>query len=245
MREARIGGVVFSFSGGDGFVVGPDGWSGWDGGVSIRRDETPRPNGHGVFDAPGYLGGRLVAISGHILGKTPADTVNLAARLTGLLADGSKARLVVDTGSEVTWADVRLADQTQVTVWGSDPRVADFMVQLFAPDPYRYGEVRSFPAGAAFHRGNTGAWPVIEVEGPSSGWTVTYGGNTVTVTQSLTSGQTHRYDTRTGRLTRNGALQAGAVSVAAFGAHPPGKALTYTRTAGTGTVTVHLTDTFA
>lgn len=220
-------------------------WSGIDEGVPVRREQTTRPGAHGAFNAPGYLDARVIGMSGHIIAPTPEQLLNMARRLTGLLADGSTGRLDL-LGEREVHLQVGLAAQTMVTVRGNDPRVADFQIQLWAPDPRMYGEVNQFTAGqVAFHRGNFPATPVIELTGAASGNTVNGpAGKAFTITQGRTAGQTHRIDLASGRVYLNGALQLGVVSRGDLWTVPPGlPGVTHTLT-GSGAMKVILPDTF-
>lgn len=216
--QASIGGVFFDEAPRDlgrAFVIEPQGLKGWLAGVAMRRDEVARPASHGAFDAQGFQSARVVSISGTILAESPTELESMIVQLTGLLSDGGTGRLTVqDDNARATWADVRLAAQTEIDRYTTGLE-ADYQVQFWAPDPRRYGELRTFPAGQVYHRGNTEAVPVVEVTGPvSAPYSVSSQGRTVTVTQALTSGQVHRIDMATGWVRRNGVLQLGAVSAA-------------------------------
>ena len=252
MLRVRIGGLVFEDFPSDlsqGFVISPNGWSGWDEGVDVRRDEKVRPVSHGAFDAVGYLGARVVTIAGNIIASSPVELEHMRARLTGLLADGSTGRLVVDSDMGSTWADVRLASRTSVKVSGASGMEAEFQISFWAPDMRKYGETRTFtgPTASAYHYGNFPASPVIEVTGSmASGYTVASQGRSFIVSQALTSGHTHRIDMRSGWLFLDDVLQTGAVSQARTFQIPPGAPATvaFTPVSGSGVMSVKVTDTY-
>lgn len=252
MLRARINNIVFEGSPADidrAFVIDPDGWSGWDEGPSVRRDEVLRQTAHGAHDLQGFLTPRLVSISGWILAPTPGELEQMRLRLTGLLADGGSGRLVVDSPRGQTWADVRLAGQTTVKVRGKSETEAAFQIQFWAADPRRYGESRTFGPGTsveAYHYGNFPAHPILEVTGTMSGYTVRQGSRDLVVGLAITSGQTHRINLRTGRLTINGALQVGAVTEPQSWAISPGATWTHQLipASGSGSLKVIPTDTF-
>lgn len=223
------------------FVITPGGLTGWFTGATMRRDETARPSAHGAFDAPGYLPARVPGIAGTVLASSEDVLERMILQLTGLLADGSTGRLTVqDDHGNATWADVRLAS-CEVDRHPSGME-ADYQIQFWAPDPIRYGEVRSYSPGQVFHRGNIPAVPVIEVAGPvTAPYTVSSQGKSVTVTQSLSSGQTHRIDMTTGWVYRNGALQAGVVSSMNVFTIPPGQLVTVS---GPSSATIRVTDSY-
>ena len=65
MLTASIGDVTFtSTPGSNAFVIDPDGFTGWDEGVTMRRQEILLPSGHGAFETPGFMGPRVTTISG-------------------------------------------------------------------------------------------------------------------------------------------------------------------------------------
>ena len=225
------------------FVIEPGGLTGWFGGVEPRRDEASRPLADGSFDATTFMSSRVVGIQGHILASSPAVLMSRVDQLNGLLSDGSTGRLSVqDEHGNVTWADVRLAAATKVSRLPSG-REATFQVQFWAPDPRRYGELRSFSNGNnVFHRGNAPAFPVVRIGTGGASYDVTWQGRTFRVS-GATSGGVHRIDMRTGRLTRNGVPVLGAVTRAETSALPPGARWNYSLSPSRAfTVEVH--DTF-
>lgn len=217
-------------------------WVGLDDGVTVRRDAVDRPGGHGSFDAPGYLSAGTFSLSGYVIAPTPEDLLHKRDLLTGLLAAGGTDDLHVQ-GERDFHIAVGLAGQTAVTVRGADPCVADFLLQLWAADPRKYGEVETFRGGeAASHKGNFEAAPELTIRGNMpSGYTVNGpDGKRYVVTQALTDAETHVIDMRTGWLYKNGALQSGAVGRAETWVIPPGRAvvMTITPVSGTGFLSV-------
>lgn len=224
---------------GDVYVLGQEGSSGWYESPGVRREEVARAMSHGAFNLPGYRSQRLIGIPGHILARTPATLVHLQDRLSGLLADGSAGRLMVDDASGTRWADVRLAG---CSIEPIDSMTSRFLLQLWAADPRKYGETRTFESGQpVFHYGNFPATPTLVVPGAHAAWTATAGSAQVSVSQALTSGQTHRYDVRTGRLTRNDVLQVGVVTRGDSWTVAPGQTLVHTISGGGQ---VRITDTY-
>ena len=247
MLEVSIGGIRFESGPADPsacFLISPQGMTGWESGVGVRRDETKRPVAHGAFDQAGYLDPRVVAISGQILARTPSEVRWMAARLAGLLAGGGSGRLSVADDAGVKWCDVRLAATTQISTFGGTETEAEFQVQFWAPDPRKYGSVAVFSGASvqAFHYGNFAATPVVEVAGPvSAPYTVASQGHQVTVTQALTAGQKHRIDMATGWVYLDGVLQTGVTSAVDVFTIPPGEAVSVT---GPASMTVRVADTF-
>lgn len=225
------------------YVIEPEGLQGWFGDVEPRRDEALRPLADGSFDSRVFMSAREVSIQGTILASSEGSLQARVDQLAGLLADGSIGRLTVqDDHGNATWADVRLAAATKITRFTSG-REASFQVQFWAPDPRRYGELRTFSGGAnVYHRGNAPAFPVVRIGSGAASYDITWQGRTFRVS-GAPSGGVHRVDMRTGRLTRNGAPVLGAVVRAETSPLPPGARWSYAVSAGSG-VTVEVHDTF-
>lgn len=241
--RVRIGGLLFEGDEGETeFSIFQDGLRGWFDGVSVRRDSTPRPSAHGEFPSRGYRGGRLVTLEGRVYSSSPQEQEHLFSRLTGLLGDGQTGRLVVDNAGDSKWADVQLDDAPEITqeTYGE---LARYRLQLWAVDPLRYGETRSFGAGAAAHHyGNAPSFPTLEVTGVyPSGYTITAGAKSYVVSQALAAGQMHRIEMKTGALFRNDVRQIGGVSAASLWSVSPGEGLVHSLSGG-GSLTVKVTD---
>lgn len=261
---ARINALSFHSSGGpdfEGFLIDPDGFEGWDDGVDMRRQSVEQLQQHGSFDLPGYLDSRVISISGNCLAKSPAELAWMRSQLTGLLADGGKARLAVDHQGSTLWADVRLASQTKFVVRGGDGKTARFQLQLWAADPRKYGETRTFGPVApgaelpVFHYGNFPASPRFTVRAGGSpldeGWAV-YGPGSgdsrkrFKVNGSVSAGSSNIIDLATGQVTAGGVLRVGVVEDATTWAVPGGVQMTHlidTNGDG-GTLSVSITDTY-
>lgn len=234
------------------FVIAPQGLVGWLGGVTPRFEAPDRPTAHGSFDAPGFLSGRIISITGTILGESERMLEQLIEQLTGLLADGGDAVLSVqdDVGPE-THARVRLAAETVVTRHGDGAHTAEFQVQFRAPDPRRYGERREFTGTAVvpWQRGNFPAIPTVTVTGPfASGYRLTYGAKEFRVTRRVPSGGAHVVDMRTGWVYEGGIVRPGAATRAELFTIPRGRSSADLRVepigTGGGRITVALNDTY-
>lgn len=219
MLNVRIGGVTFEGSPrdrDDAFVIAPDGWSGWDDGVAVRREAVSRPSAHGSFAFPGFRDARVVSLSGWIVASSPEKLHHKRDQLLGLLADGGSGTLTVEQPKGTRWATVMLSDTPTVRVRGVSECEAEFRVQFWAPDPRMFGEVRDYAAGeTAIQYGNFPARPQLIVSGSAaSGYTVTGpGGRSVVVSKALTSGQPHTIDFARGGLYVGGVRQLRAMTV--------------------------------
>ncbi|VXC30540.1 conserved hypothetical protein [Microbacterium sp. 8M] len=245
-REARIGGITFEAVPLDRYqAVVATTWDGIEGGLAIRRDEVPRPGAHGSFGTPGYLSARVLPFAGHLIQRTADATLNMRHRLIGL-GDGQTRRLDVDLDGLFVWMNVAVASQPTVAISGSDPRVATFDVQFWAPNPRMYGTERTFAAGEqVFQRGNFPADPVIEVTGPRAAYTIsTDTGKSITIGQALATGQKHRIEMRTGRLYRDGVLQTGAITAGGTWTIPPTSPGIVHSISAAGPMSIIVTDTY-
>lgn len=242
---ATLGGLEFV---GDGaaatYTIEADGLKGWLEGPGFRRQGTARPTGHGDFDSPVYLTGRVVTLSGLILTDTVSEYEDAIAALTGLLADGSAGELSVQQDTVTLTATVRRAGSPDFVpvVYG---KVGRYRIDLWAADPRRYGADHSYGPSASevvTHDGNFPASPIVTVTGAvAAPYTIASGGRSVTVTQSLSGGETHTIDMATGWVYLDGDLQSGVTSALDVFTIPPGAGATVT---GPSSMTVTVTDTF-
>lgn len=249
----RIGNVDFFGQGLRELVIEPDGFKGWDDGVDMRISDTPFPQAHGSMNMPGYQSARTISISGKAIGDSNARLRWLRNKVTGILAGGGEGRIQVDRDGEMTWADCRLASKTKFDERGGTD-TADFQIQLWCPDPRKYGETRTWAAsvgsnaGGIFHRGNYDATPRFVVSGSMpGGYTLTIKGQVFNVTQPLVSGQPHSIDYGDGRLRIGGAIVHGGIGYGFTPLITPGVATALSiapATTGTATATLTLTDTY-
>ncbi len=200
------------------FVIPPEGLSGWDDGTSTRRNETSRPSAHGSFAAPVYQGSRVISISGWAYAESGEVLGWMSDRLSGLLADGSVARMTVDMPGDTKWADVQLAGQTSIVRRSPYQYVFDYQIQFWAADPRRYGKTNTFPESgtttgsvSVYHYGNFPSSPRILVSNATAAYTVTTPNGTFAIS-GATAGGTHEIDMKTGRVYRNGSLMLGVSS---------------------------------
>jgi hypothetical protein len=134
---ATVGGLTFQAGGAAAtYTIAENGLEGWFvGGTSMRREYVDRPNHPGQFATPGYLSGRIVILSGRVLGTGDEEAFEDALdALDGLLADGGSDTLTVTTPKGAKTATVfRYGEpQLRILVYGS---VAEYQIQLWAPDP--------------------------------------------------------------------------------------------------------------
>lgn len=257
ITRARIGGLVFD--GGEGshgfFFDLDDGFTGWTDGPGVRRSQTELVSAHGSFDLPGYRDSRVVTISGDCLTDGPEDQQWHRNRLMGVLADGGRGRLTVDDQGTTLWADVRLAGDPQfrVALYGERAR---YQIQFWAANPRKFGAVNVFTAPqngtvAVRHYGNFPATPDIWVDGVSApvagqNYAVEAFGRRFLVSRPLLADHPHRLDFTTGHLIVDGVVTVGGVLEADTWSVPGGSEVGHKLNMphGTGTMTVHLPDTY-
>jgi len=249
----RIADVDFFGQGLHDFVIGPDGFTGWDDGVDMRLNDAARPQAHGSYDGPGYLSARVISISGHAFAEDNARLRWLRNKLTGLLAGGGSVRIQVDRDGEMTWAYCRLASKTKFDEVGGT-NTADFQIQLWCADPRKFGETRTYTASVGVnangvrHYGNFEATPRFTVAGSMpGGYVLTVMGQNFYVTWPLVSGQPHSIDYADGQLWVSGVQVHGGLGITNTPTVPGGFATALgilPLTTGTATATMTLVDTF-
>ena len=253
MRELHVNVAGLDFFGDAGpFLLGPDGFEGWDEGVDMRLEKTGRPQAHGSFDLPGFQESRVVSLSGNVLADSPAQLSYLKERLLGVLAGGQSGRIQVARPWGTQWANCRLGARTRFTERGGKDS-ATFQMQLWCPDPRKFGELRTYVASVgsnvtAFHRGNYDAVPRLVVAGSMpGGYVLTLRGQVFVVTEPLLSGQPHSIDYGDGRLRIGGSIVHGGLGYGFTPLVPPGNVTALAiapRTTGTATATLTLFDTY-
>lgn len=119
--------------------------SGWFDGTEVRGEQHARPQAHGEFATPGWHAGRSVSAVVSVLCSSDAEAGVARRALSGLLAGGRYEDLrVVEPDGHTTSARVRLGGPTRVR-WFPHSQAVQAMVELYAPDPLRYGD----PAGVS------------------------------------------------------------------------------------------------
>lgn len=205
---------------GHGLIVKPEGFQGWQGLSSTRREALARAVQHGEHDVPVYLGSRVVTIDGWVLGETEFDMGWLSDSVTGLLGAGR-----TDVTVEHQGRTLRAGARTVIAECmdsGGDPLVSEFQLQLLCADPRKYGETTNLPgdrlfppdpsatatAMDVFHHGNFPAFAVIVIPSAPSSYSITAAGKTFTVI-GATAGGTHEVHLRSGRVYRDGVEMPG------------------------------------
>lgn len=248
MIEVDIGGVLFL--GGlkespHGLFVEDGGFRGWESGTGGRRESVARPAAHGDFDMPLFRESRVVTLNGYALGRSAFDLGHLRDQVVGLGADGSAVTLTVKQHGYLRRSLARIVSVDFVDSGRATSR-GRFTVELVCSDPRKFGDLREFSGSSVqvHHYGNFPASPVVEVVGPRTApYTITGpGGRQFVVNQSLSAGQTHRIDFRSGRLYRNGSLQIGQTGRSDTWAVPAGQRITMG--ISSGSMTVKLADTY-
>jgi len=249
--KVTIAGLDFWGQGNHDFVISPDGFDGWDDGVDMRLENTARPYAHGSFNLPTFQDARTVSISGNVFADSPRELAQLRNRLTGLLAGGGIGRVQVERDGDVQWADCRLASKTMFTERGGQ-NAASFQIQLWCPDPRKFGNSRDFVGSAPaditlFHRGNYDARPSVVLRGSAPSGYDLWGpdGARYTVTRPLVSGKPHRVEFDDGLLRVDGVVMSNAGQSDVW-AVPAGQASVFGVSTASGSVeaTITVIDTF-
>lgn len=197
------------------FILDPTAVMGWTDGTAVRRDSTPRLNGHGDFGEKAKMGARLISFSGTAVASSISNLQQMRDDLVGLLANGEYGALSVETAAGTRYSTVGL-EGTVSWVQQAD-LFATWKIDLYAPDPFIYGEwktvqtgiVKAKRGGLGFvlsypmnynlidpdtsqtikNKGNALMWPVFKVVGDfGSGFTITDSKNsTVEYTGAVTT----------------------------------------------------------
>lgn len=177
--------------------------SGWMGKAAPRVAVTPRPYEDGVYDGPTYQPGRTVNLSGVMVAPTQTALHEAIDRISALLGTGARVGVLrVDEPHMSRQAFVRVDDEIKAD--RAQTALGRWAVQLFAPDPRRYGLVpHSVPTGLpsfgdgwsysyaynyqygdpgqsgsvnAFNAGNVDVWPKFTIAGPVTNPVITHTG---------------------------------------------------------------------
>lgn len=221
---------------------------GWDETPPAKSNTVDRVNGHGSYPATVYYGSRTVTLSGRLVAKNHALAAEAKRRLTALLQVPSNLVVASDDLTPIAGT----ANRGRISPGPVQGRWMTFDVELTFPDPFKYGERRSVSvaSGASdtvFHRGTVEAWPTVSVSGNMpGGYTVTLGGQSVSVPMGIPSGATHTIDYRRRRLYINGELFMGAFGSQNFKSVAPGQrtSVSLSASSGSGTASVTVYDTY-
>lgn len=225
--------------------------AGWWETPAPRRDVSEHINADGDIPTSIYYGPREVTLNGRVISSNH-DYLHQAASMINAIGFRGNKKLYVQGHGPSQWAMVDPRPGSRIRAEFVSDRMLRFEIPLEAVDPFKYGESRSFSAAVGssvdvFHRGTVPAWPVATVTGSlPSGYSLSLGGRTVTVTKSLASGSTHTVDMRTGILRENGSRVYGSLGVAKYFTVKPGSRQSFSSSTstGSGTVTLRFNDTY-
>lgn len=219
-----------------GIFVGKDGFTGWTGIATRRREQVARAVEHGEHDLRVYLGARVVTIDGWIIAHTEQELRQYSHQLAGLGGDGQPVTVTVDHLGQTLHASGRVliaqADDKGVR-WRKYLR-ASFQLQIVFANPRKYGGNERFPSTGyatindVYGRGNFPSHPVIEFGAGPSSWTCSAPGGRTLQVSGAPSGGLQRFDMRTGRLTRDGVDITTAVVAGSVWAIPVGETWRHT-----------------
>lgn len=160
------------------FNLDPTAFSGWLDGVSARRNSTTRLSAHGDFKENAVLASRLISLQGIAFADSPYNLKVMRDRLVGILSDGKYDVVSIQMG-DTRYATVGLEGKTS---WvPTTDRSANWKIELYAPDPYIYGEQRIVQTGANVSKGGlafTLAYPLdYNIVGDDTAKTIWNNGN--------------------------------------------------------------------
>lgn len=255
MLHVRVGNVDFYGHTTNGFLIGPDGFRGWEGSAATKRNTVEREGQHGAFDTPAHKSARLFTLAGTALADSEGELEQLEEVLAGV--GQSRTQIVVSSAKGTRWA---YGSVEGPVVWDriGGALEAEYEVSFLLPDSFKYGETReTVSAGdsvtfgntvAASHRGNAPAHPRFTVTATSSmtsGYQIKGKGRTFDVPGPLNVGSTDKVDFRTGQVLRNGVAVANVIPQRFQVNGGESAEWRLWPLSGAGTATMHLTDTFA
>jgi len=197
---ARVGNTVFrswkQAGVAEQFVLDPTAVLGWTDGTAARRPASQRPVSAGDFYEKHTMGARVISFTGTAVASSRAGLQKLRDELVGLLADGEYQTLSVETSADKRYSIVGLEGTTSFTQMTDTAAI--WKIDMFAPDPYIYGEMKTesigssnFVAGGLTYiltyplnynvdqnrvvsstitnNGNVDAWPLFRVTGNYTG----------------------------------------------------------------------------
>jgi hypothetical protein len=212
------------------FNFDPTAFSGWTDGVAVRRPDAPRPKGHGDFVEKATLASRLISLQGVAFADSSYALKVMRDRMIGIFSDAQYTSLAVQFG-DIRYSTVGLEGKPS---WVPTTDLsASWKLDLYAPDPYIYGEEQTVQTGAnvskgglAFplsypldyqivgndtaqtitNKGNAKAWPHFKIIGDFySGFTITDNlGNKITYNGVVTKQSPVVIQTDTGVALQNG-----------------------------------------
>lgn len=234
------------------FVFDPDALQGFYDGVNTKRSEVTRPNQWGDFKEPNLRAARHLSLTGAAISETPAQLLAMRDEFTGLLVHEDFAEIAVQNATETRYISVGL-EGTPSWVQKGDT-VAVWKLDLYAPDPRMYGEIRGvqitdstitggldypveYPidygggiiaqAHSISNRGNTHAWPRFTVTGDYfEGFTVSdSNGHFITYDGVVTRSAPVTIDSASGTASQGGVDKSSSLSKRDWFSIPPGDSI--------------------
>lgn len=243
-RGARIAAVHFEAvpQDFDSFLmISPDGYSRSS---AVRRRTRNILAAHGSFALNAYRDAQVFTLKGVAKRRSAIEMESLERQVRWICGDGGWERLVIDEGLGSRWCDVGLSS-VDFDVLGSDPTIAEFQIQFWAPMPQTFGDVSDFAGGVpAVNRGNFPATPRLIVGAGSGGYTISGPGGRQIVVGSPPAGE-HYIDFAAGGLfTAAGVRVPGVMSVFQPWTVGPGLPGVVASITGSRTLTQRVTDTY-
>lgn len=224
MRSYRVGT-------GSQFLLDETALVGWNDGVDIKRNFTPRQMRSGDFQEIGHHAARYISLTGVAVATSIPELKRMRDDFTSAVPPKSYQPISVQDSVGTRTSTVTLGGKTS-WVQKTDT-TAIYKLDLYAPDPYLYGAINkiTLPGGnvsgglstpldypmdfgrpttlqAQFiqNNGNQEAWPTIVVTGDYfSGFSVTDNqGNYITYTGPVSMTSPVTIDTAAGYATQNG-----------------------------------------
>jgi hypothetical protein len=209
---------------------------GWDDAAPVRSALTDKAQQDGMWDATGFLGGRVVTINGNVAGVTAQEAADFRDALLALSPQQPLDLQVYSDEGGSRSATVRVTVGAVITWKG--PQAFDYTVVVTAPDPLKYGEPvfgtvglravtgtglvypRTYPLNYGVPAGQTPGsmsvanagtaayWPRLRIDGPVPNPVVTLNetGDWIRYNGTLAAGQWLDIDLANRRTLLNGSI---------------------------------------
>lgn len=203
---------------------------GWTDGVDVKRNTTPRQMRSGDFQEIGHHTARYISLTGIAVATSNAELKRMRDDFTSCVPPRSYETITVRDSAGMRSATVTLGGKTS---WIQQTDIyAAFKLDLYAPDPNVYGEMKtislpetqviggldmpmSYPldfhlgqlqAQVTYNAGNNDAWPQFKVTGDyPGGFSITDNlGNFITYTGDVSRFAPVIIDTLSGSASQNG-----------------------------------------
>ena len=142
--------------------------AGWDDLPDSRQQWDPRPNQHGVFDAPVYASERHVMVAGACFSGEQRDLLLRELKRAMTYGPHTEQLTITHAGLKLSVAARLVRFNPTYINWGAG--AWGWQAEWVAPDPFRYGQQRSAYTGLPVKRGGLRYDLYTDGEGNETGY---------------------------------------------------------------------------